>query len=115
MTEKKGIDHDKLRKLIKEGLDGDQIKEKMGFDKIIKVQSVVKSLMVKDRKFYEIPNLYNRKRWSSPYVKFTKSGIYVLRRKFDKLPFKEGDLFDVKWTKDTITMKLVDKVEAKKA
>ena len=115
MTENKGTDYDKLRKLIKEGLDGDQIKEKMGFDKIIKVQSAVKSLMVKDKKFYEIPNLYGRKRESSPYVKFTKSGIYVLKRKFDKLPFKEGSQFEVEWTDKKITLKLVDKVEPKKS
>ena len=84
------------------------------FDKIIKVQSAVKSLMVKDKKFYEIPNLYGRKRASSPYVKFTRSGIYVLKRKFDKLPFKEGDQFNVEWTDKKITLKLVDKEEPKK-
>ena len=109
MAEKKGTDYDKLRKLVKEGLDADQIKEKMGFDKIIKVQSAVKSLVVKDKKFYEIPNLFGRKKELSPYVKLTKSGIYILKKKFDKLPFKDEDQFNVEWTEKKITLTLVKK------
>ena len=109
MAEKKGTDYDKLRKLVKEGLDADQIKEKMGFDEMNKVQSVVKTLMVKDRKFYEIPNLFGRKRESSPYVKLAKTGIYITKKKFDKLPFKDEDQFNVEWTEKKITLTLVKK------
>lgn len=84
---RKAINLDALRILIKEGNDAREIMKDMGIAQVGSLRNAVFMLSQKDERFYAVPGLVDETRFR-PLMKVGKAGIRI---PIEKLPFAYGE------------------------
>ena len=98
---KKEISMDDFREFIKSGdKTYYQITQKFGITRA-SIKSKANDLMQLDKKFYAIIDISSR----DDITKYAKNGVHISKKFMAETNFNIGDSFEIKTTKDTITLK----------